>query len=225
MVARRDLHVEVELTAPARCVLFDCDGTLVDSELPGNAALARQLALAGIAESAEAITARFRGHKLADMLAALQSSHGVSLPPDFVDRYRERAAALFETDVVPMPGAADMLARLELPMCVVSNGPLAKIRQNLRVAGLAHHFGDRLFSAYEIGAWKPDPGLFLHAARAMGVAPGDCVVVDDSAAGIQAAGRAGMRALWFVPHGPPSEVPAHATPVADMAALAGLLHG
>jgi phosphoglycolate phosphatase-like HAD superfamily hydrolase len=81
MVARRDLHVEVELTAPARCVLFDCDGTLVDSELLGNVALERQLALAGIAESAEAITARFRGHKLADMLAALQSSHGVSLPP------------------------------------------------------------------------------------------------------------------------------------------------
>ena len=217
--------MEVELTAPVKCVLFDCDGTLVDSELLGNVALERQLALAGIVESAAAITARFRGHKLADMLAALQSSHGVSLPPDFVDRYRERAAALFETDVVPMPGVVDLLARLDLPMCIASNGPLAKIRQNLRVAGLARHFGDRLFSAYEVGAWKPDPGLFLHAARAMGVAPGDCVVVDDSAAGIEAAGRAGMRALWFLPHGTPPDVPVHAIPVADMAALAGLLRG
>lgn len=215
----------MELRPFAKCVLFDCDGTLVDSELLGNVALERQLALAGIAESAEALTARFRGHKLADMLAALQSSHGVSLPADFTARYRERAAALFETDVVPMPGVVDLLARLELPMCVASNGPLAKIRQNLRVAGLARHFGDRLFSAYEVGAWKPDPGLLLHAARAMGVAPGDCVVVDDSATGIEAAGRAGMRALWFLPHGAPSEVPAHATPVSDMAALAGLLRG
>ncbi len=59
----------------------------------------------------------------------------------------------------------------------------------------------------------------------MGVAPGGCVVVGDSVAGTEAAGRAGMRALWFVPHGTPSEVPAHATLVADMAAVAGLLLG
>ena len=208
-----------------KCVLFDCDGTLVDSELLGNVALERELALAGVVESAAAITARFRGHKLADILDVLQASHRVALPSDFVDRYRERAAALFETDVVAMPGAADLLARLDMPICVASNGPLAKIRQNLRVAGLAGHFGDRLFSAYEVGAWKPDPGLFLHAARAMGAAPADCVVVDDSAAGLEAARRAGMRALWFVPDGTPAEVPAHATPFGDMAALAGLLGG
>ena len=204
-------------------LLFDCDGTLVDSELLGNVALAQQLALAGIAETAEAITARFRGHKLADILAALERTHGVALPSGFVERYRERAEALFEAEVVAMPGAADALARLALPMCVASNGPIAKIRQDLRVAGLAHHFGDRLFSAYDVGSWKPDPGLFLHAARAMGAAPRDCVVVDDSAAGVEAAGRAGMRALWFAPQGTAAAVPPHATVFSDMAALAGLL--
>ncbi len=93
----------------------------------------------------------------------------------------------------------------------MSNGPLAKIRQTLRVSGLAPYFGEQLFSAYEVGSWKPDPGLFLHAARALGVAPARCVVVDDSAAGVEAARRAGMRALWFTPRATPREVPANAT--------------
>jgi HAD superfamily hydrolase (TIGR01509 family) len=220
--------VAVELTARPRCVLFDCDGTLVDSELLGNVALAQQLGLGGIVETGESLTERFRGHKLADMLAALQSAHGATLPPGFVDDYRARAEAMFETGVVPMPGADAALAALAargLPMCVVSNGPIAKIRQNLRVAGLARHFGDRLFSAYEVGSWKPDPGLFLHAARALGFAPADCVVVDDGAPGVEAARRAGMRVLWFVPHGAPAVVPAHATTFTDLAALDGLLRG
>jgi HAD superfamily hydrolase (TIGR01509 family) len=211
------------LSRTPRCVLFDCDGTLVDSELVGNLALAQELACNGIAETGESLTARFRGHRLADMLASLETAHGVVLPAGFVADYRRRAEASFETDVVAMPGAAAMLAGLGLPACIVSNGPLAKIRQTLRVSGLAAHFGDRLFSAYEVGAWKPDPGLFLHAARAMGMAPEDCVVVDDGAPGIEAARRAGMRALWFVPHGAPAAVPPHARTFLDLGQLGELL--
>jgi beta-phosphoglucomutase-like phosphatase (HAD superfamily) len=67
--------------------------------------------------------------------------------------------------------------------------------------------------------------MFLHAARAMGAAPADCVVVDDGAPGIEAARRAGMRALWFAPHGTPAAVPPHATVFSDMRTLAGLLRG
>jgi HAD superfamily hydrolase (TIGR01509 family) len=215
--------VALELSAMPRCVLFDCDGTLVDSELVGNLALAQELARAGIVETGESLTARFRGHRLADMLASLQAAHGVALPAGFVADYRRRAEAMLETDVVAMPGAAEMLAGLGLPACIVSNGPLAKIRQTLRVSGLAAHFGDRLFSAYEVGAWKPDPGLFLHAARAMGVAPADCVVVDDGAPGIEAARRAGMRALWFAPQEAPDAVPPHARAFADLRRLGELL--
>jgi HAD superfamily hydrolase (TIGR01509 family) len=173
--------VAVELTLAGRCVLFDCDGTIVDSELLGNVALARELACSGIVENGESLTERFRGQRLADILVALQATHGTTLPAGFVDAYRERAAATFEARVVPIPGVEAALATLGLPMCIVSNGPIAKIRQSLRVCGLAAHFGDRLFSAYDVDSWKPDPGLFLHAARAMGFAPADCVVVDDGA--------------------------------------------
>jgi beta-phosphoglucomutase-like phosphatase (HAD superfamily) len=60
-----------------------------------------------------------------------------------------------------MPGAAaqlETLAARGVPICVTSNGPIAKIRQTLRIAGFAHHFADRLFSAYVVGFWKPDLG-------------------------------------------------------------------
>lgn len=214
------------MTPRPACVLFDCDGTLVDSELLGNVALAQELALGGIVETGESLTERFRGHKLADMLATLQADHGVALPDGFVDRYRARAAAMFETGVQRMPGVAAALESLDglgLPMCIVSNGPIAKIRQSLRVAGLAGWFGERLFSAYEVGSWKPDPGLFLHAAREMGVEPARCVVVDDSATGVEAARRACMRALWYLPHGAPAKIPPHATAFSHMDRLADLI--
>jgi len=61
-------------------------------------------------------------------------------------------------------------------------------------------FGDNIFSSYEIGSWKPEPGLFLHAANVMGFAPPRCVVVEDSEVGMQAATAAGMRSLQYTPH-------------------------
>ncbi len=206
-------------------VLFDLDGTLIDTELAGNGALAAELAVDGIVETAESLTRSFRGRALAEILEAMEDLHGITPRPGFIARYRARAEALFERGVEPMPGAGKALAELPLtlPRCIVSNGPLDKIRQTLRVSGLAPHFGEHLFSAYEVGSWKPDPGLFLHAARALGVAPGRCVVVEDSASGIEAARRAGMRALWFTPHGAPGAVPRHATAFTHLDQLAGLL--
>jgi beta-phosphoglucomutase-like phosphatase (HAD superfamily) len=62
---------------------------------------------------------------------------------------------------------------------------------------LLPHFEGRIFSAYEVGSWKPDPGLFLHSARSLGVNPSRCIVVEDSLPGIWAAKAAGMRVLGF----------------------------
>jgi beta-phosphoglucomutase-like phosphatase (HAD superfamily) len=69
--------------------------------------------------------------------------------------------------------------------------------QTLKLTQLFDCFEGRIFSAYEIGSWKPDPGLFLHAARTLEVDPSRCVVVEDSESGIRAARAAGMRVLGF----------------------------
>ena len=74
---------------------------------------------------------------------------------------------------------------------------MAKLTHTLGLAKLLGRFEGRIFSAYEVGSWKPDPGLFLHAAQTMGVHPSRCIVVEDSVSGVQAAKAAGMRVLGF----------------------------
>ena len=111
-----------------------------------------------------------------------------------------------------------MLDSLSYSKCVASSGPPAKILQALEVSGLASYFGRFLFSSYDIGFWKPDPGLFLHAAQAMGFMPSQCVVVKDSDVGIQAAIAAGMKAFHFLPSDQSSPYQ-DATPMYEMSEL------
>jgi len=66
---------------------------------------------------------------------------------------------------------------------------------------LLPHFKNAMFSAYEINFWKPEPDLFLHAARQFSVAPENCLVIEDSGAGTLAAKSAGMRCLGYAPDG------------------------
>jgi beta-phosphoglucomutase-like phosphatase (HAD superfamily) len=73
-----------------------------------------------------------------------------------------------------------------------------------------------------VHSWKPDPGLFLHAARTMGFAPSQCVVVEDSDVGIDAALAAGMRAMHFIP-GMGARGRAGTIPFGSMTQLPGLL--
>lgn len=180
---------------PLLC-LFDLDGTLVDSERLCSRALAELLPM--LDDPVDVLTARYRGLKLAAILTDLEARLGAPLPADFETRYRARLGALFARELRPMPGAAEMLARLPFQRCVASSGPTAKIAQALELCGLATFLPHR-FSAYEVGAWKPDPGLFLHAARVMGYPPERCVVIEDSEVGLQAAQAAGMRAVHFAP--------------------------
>jgi beta-phosphoglucomutase-like phosphatase (HAD superfamily) len=74
---------------------------------------------------------------------------------------------------------------------------MSKLTHALGLTKLLEHFEGRIFSAYEVGSWKPDPGLFLHAAQTLGAHPSRCVVVEDSLPGVRAATAAGMRVLGF----------------------------
>lgn len=174
-------------------VVFDCDGTLVDSETLGHEVLCRCIANFGMSLSIEESMRRFKGGKMADCIAELEADVGHKLPDDFVASYRRQCAETFEARLVPIEGAYELLDKLELPYCIASSGPREKIDLNLRVTGLARFFGDRIFSAYDIDAWKPDPALFLHAAKQMGVRPERCAVVEDSVHGYEAGVSAGMR--------------------------------
>jgi HAD superfamily hydrolase (TIGR01509 family) len=202
-------------------VIFDCDDTLVASETLCNRALAGELAALGITEDVTALTARYRAWRLADIFADLAQRHGFVPDIGLEGRYRDRLAALFDAELHPIDGVADMLGQLDVPVCVASNGPYGKIAQALRVTQLDRFFQRRYFSGYDVGSWKPEPGLFLHAAAAMGVAPSECLVVDDSPLGMKAAQRAGMHALHFDPQR--LHAPWDAPLFTDMRELPGLI--
>jgi len=184
------------------CVIFDLDGTLVDSEPICNRALVELLPDLGV--NINELVVRYRGQKLARILSDVEQRLRRSLPTNFEIHYRERVATLFELELMPMPGAADMLAGLEIPFCIASSGPLAKIRQALAVTQLAPFFGERIFSSYDVGSWKPEPGVLLHAAEVMGFSPAACAVIEDSQTGIAAAQAAGMQVVCYAPVGSPN---------------------
>jgi HAD superfamily hydrolase (TIGR01509 family) len=188
---------------PIEAVIFDCDGTLVDSERLANAALAECVAPFGLRMTAEEAMQAYVGGKMADCVADLERRLGRKLPDTFVPEVRRRTAEAFRAGLKPMEGALDVLQKLQLPFCVASSGPMEKIELSLALTGLLRFFAsDRIFSAYDVGSWKPDPGLFLHAAGAMGVAAERCAVVEDSLRGVEAGMNAGMRTFWFQPQGP-----------------------
>jgi HAD superfamily hydrolase (TIGR01509 family) len=182
-------------------IIFDSDGTLIDSETLGNQVIVDYVAELGLKLSLEEAVAAFRGRKMADTLNLIEQRLGRALPEDFLPELRERMALAFEAHLQPMPGVPALLDALRVPYCVASNGPHEKMQVSLRATGLLPYFGERVYSAYEVGSWKPEPGLFLYAAHSMGVAPTRCAVVEDSILGVKAGMAAGMRVFGYTPSG------------------------
>lgn len=205
-------------------IIFDCDGTLVDSETLGNQVLVEYIAEFGLDFPLSEAINRFTGGKMADTVAYVESHFGRSLPDNFVPELRRRMVTVFEARLQPMPGVENILQKLTIPYCVASSGPREKIELSLRSTKLLQYFQGRIFSAYEVGSWKPDPGLFLHAAEALGVTPKHCAVIEDSVIGAKAGTAAGMTVFGYAPSGNGAklaEVGAH--PFTRMEALLLLL--
>ena len=178
-------------------IIFDCDGVLIDSEPIACRIVAECLTEQGFTvETADILT--FVGKTSADMYASLESRFGRALPPGLNELIGPRRRAAFERELTAMPSVVALLDALGgTRMCVASSAGLERIRHSLGCIGLLDRFERVLFSAAMVARGKPAPDLFLHAAATMRVAPAACVVVEDSAAGIQAARAAGMRAIGF----------------------------
>ena len=182
------------------CIIFDCDGTLVDSEYLCNRALEIKLKDYSIDCSVDELVEKFRGVNLATILKSIEADHKIKFDQDFIPQYRQIVKALFEKDLLPCDGVKEMLSQIQLPICVASNAPMEKIIHALRLTELLDFFDGNIFSAYNVGAWKPDPEIFLFAARSMECNPQDCLIVEDSPTGIKAAKRAGIYSVLYDPN-------------------------
>jgi HAD superfamily hydrolase (TIGR01509 family) len=184
-----------------KAVIFDCDGVLVDSVGLAGEVLAEYLRDLGFAVTRQEATRRFGSGKMADYVARFEQETGRRLPEKFEQELRARRELVFRERLQPVEGAPELVRDLRVPSCVASNGPMAQIEHSLRIVGLHERFDGRIFSAYSVRAWKPEPQLFLHAGQALGVNPAECAVIEDSELGIQAGVAAGMQVFAFLPAG------------------------
>ena len=184
-----------------KALIFDCDGTLVDSERVGNQVIVESVRDFGLDLSLEEALEAFTGRKMTDTLGIIQARLGHPLPKDYLHTLRAQMAEAFKTRLNAMEGVHELLRTLQVPICVASNGPHEKMEVSLGVTGLIDYFEYRIFSAYECDSWKPEPGLFLFAAERLGIDPIDCAVIEDSPLGVEAALRAGMTAFGYAPRG------------------------
>jgi HAD superfamily hydrolase (TIGR01509 family) len=178
-------------------LIFDCDGVLVDSETLSCRIDAETLTECGVPYTAEEVAREFTGVSIKDQITRIESERGIRLPDDFTERLNRTLFQRFETDLKPIEGVRDAILSLPFPRCVASSSIPERIALSLRITGLADLF-DNIFSSAQVARGKPAPDLFLHAASRMNALPGECLVIEDSIAGVQAARAAGMRVIGFV---------------------------
>lgn len=178
-------------------MIFDCDGVLVDSERISVRLEVRMFAELGWELTEAEIAERFLGRTDQYMREQIEAQIGYELSDDWSERTALRYREALASELEPVDGIIEALDRIETQTCVASSGTHDKMRFTLGLTGLYPRFEGRIFSSSEVTNGKPAPDLFLHAARQLGVEPAQCVVVEDSAYGVQAARAAGMRALGY----------------------------
>lgn len=185
-------------------VIFDNDGTLVDSESITLSVL-MEMAVEHGADIREDDPQRFLGAHLQVVFAEIEKRAGKPVPHNFLNIFREKQTTMIKAGLTEMPGATELLEHLAaagVPIAVASNAPLAKMELTLGATNLARFFRpEHLISAYEVNVWKPAPDIFLKAAEVLGVEPERCAVVEDSGTGIEAAHAANAQVFALDPAG------------------------
>lgn len=185
-----------------KLIIFDCDGTLVDSEYLYNAITAELLNEIGYPEyTPELCLELFAGMAWSVIREELEARHQTKMPDDIIPRYIRIANERMSHDFDAAPGADQVLEMLSKThtLCVGSNGERNNVLKSLEVTGLLRHFDEKhVFTKIEVARPKPAPDLFLHACARMGVAPDHALVIEDSIAGVRAAIAADIPVLGYI---------------------------
>lgn len=208
-------------------IIFDMDGTLVDSEPLANRVFYEKLQPYGLppevdeADLAHALT----GLSLPSCFTLLRDRYGLVLPAGFEDDLQAETYRRLRSELQPIAGVSAMLEAVATRKCVASSSELDKIALSLELCRLSHHFGPHIFSAQQVERGKPHPDLFHFAAAQMGGhPPAGCAVIEDSLPGATAGIRAGMTVFAYRPAGDDAAFAALGCRVfRDMAALPALL--
>lgn len=183
-------------------VVFDCDGTLVDSELIHARALQGALTGLGITLSPEQILSQCAGVANADFLQRVAEEHDLALPADIERMVEDNAIRLISAELRAIEGAGQVVNELTahgVRLAVASNSSRRLVRQMLSTAGLSPLFGERIATCEDVTAPKPAPDVYRLAVSLLSARPEDSLAVEDSPVGVTAAYRAGMTVVGFCP--------------------------
>ena len=178
-----------------KCIIFDCDGTLVDSEPLTYKVIAEMAGELGIQMTGDESTKLWGGKTIDAVVYGMKEMSGKDLPDDWIPRLVQKVSEAYKHDLVPMDGISEVLDSLKIATCVASNGRPGHVENSLKLTGLYKYFEGRVYTASEVANPKPDPALFLYAADKMGFSKDECVVIEDSITGVTASVRAGIRVL------------------------------
>lgn len=182
-------------------IIFDCDGTLTDSEYVNNQAVLDVLREEGITQyDLDHAYRHWLGTTLPGIALAVQMETGRTLPGDFIARCLARGLQLQEGFLNPVPDARDLVAAAAArhKICVASNGEQSAVERALEKTGFMAFFRPEwVFTKTLVKNPKPYPDLFLYSAARMDAAAERCLVIEDSAAGVRAGVAAGMTTFGF----------------------------
>lgn len=182
-------------------VIFDCDGTLIDSEVIASSIDAAFLTRLGKPTTPAEFVYRFTGVPHHVIWRQLEEELGRPLPDGFWDELKAVSLRRFAAELAVIDGVHEAVAavdRLGPRRCIASSTGLDSLRRNLQTVDLLAMFDPHVFSASQCARGKPAPDVFLFAASQMGADPQECLVIEDSVAGVTAARRAGMPVIGFV---------------------------
>jgi HAD superfamily hydrolase (TIGR01509 family) len=190
---------------PHDLIIYDCDGTLIDTETIYAQINLKAYHAIGLSHwTMESYVDAMVGIPVAEGRKILEREYGGPLPPEFDAQIEAEAQARIHSSLETLPGVREAVTAIEGPRCVASSTSLGPLKRNLTTAGLIGLFDPHVFSASQVSRGKPHPDVFLFAAETMGAEPARCLVIEDSVPGVLAARAAGMPVVGFtgVAHDP-----------------------
>lgn len=180
-------------------IIFDCDGVLVDSEILATQVSIEVYAEHGFETTPEEFSERFCGMTNQDILREVSDELDKGLPQSLHDDIETRIDDKLANELKAVTGVHRMLDKLDNPRCICSNSTMDRLNASLKRTDLLDRFKPYIYSATEVGTKeaKPDPNVFLHAAKMLESDPAKTIVLEDSPHGVSAAVAAGMRVVGF----------------------------
>lgn len=182
-----------------KLIIFDCDGVLVDSEIIVQEVFREELIKYGLNISLNDCIYEFIGLSAKSVYEKLEQKYNLFLQKEKILCIQEKIRDQLERRVTAIDGIFDLLHALKsqaTDFCIASSGNMERICTSISTAVIKDFFNEsNIFSSTMVKAGKPAPDLFLHSASKMKYNPEDCIVIEDSVAGLVAADAAGMHGL------------------------------